>query len=181
VGVAAVIVGVFGPDGTLALDFEMPRISGTAQDGQYRSNFGTDHEERPGTYTVRAYAVDEAGNSTDPDTVYDKMVAKQRTRITGFNASPEPVAKGHSVRLVGKLERVGSHGWTAFGGRTLNVQFRKTGGSYKTIGTVTTRSNGTFDTSKFKATAAGSWRVAFAGNALRVASHSSSDSVALKN
>jgi hypothetical protein len=180
VGVAAVIVGVFYPDGKLAIDFELPRVSGTAQDGKYSTDWGMDREERPGTYKIRAYAVDEAGNSTDPDIVYDRVAAKQRTHVVNFNAGPEPVAKGHAVRLTGKLERVGSKGWTAFGGRTLNVQFRKTGGSYRTIGTVTTRSDGTFDTSKFKATATGAWRVTFSATALRTASHSESDAVALK-
>lgn len=78
---------------------------------------------------------------------YSKVVYAKRTptRITGGNASPEPVRKGRTLTYKGKLQYYSSGAWKAYGGQKVKILFRPKGSSsWYDMGNATTRSDGTF-------------------------------------
>lgn len=82
-----------------------------------------------------------------------------------FNASPEPVRKGAAITVKGRLlvadwER---DRYVGYGSQTVSVQFRTPSGSYSTVKTISTRSDGWAVTS-VTATQSGYWRVVYGGH-----------------
>ncbi|MGW0546100.1 calcium-binding protein [Streptomyces altiplanensis] len=81
------------------------------------------------------------------------------------NASPEPVVKGKTITVTGKLSRANwetyqYHGYTS---QPVKLQFRKAGTStYTTVKTVTSNSTGDLKTT-VTAASDGYWRYSFAG------------------
>ncbi|MEU4034268.1 hypothetical protein [Streptomyces collinus] len=78
---------------------------------------------------------------------YSSVVHATRTptRITGGNASPEPVRKGRTITYRGKLQHYTSGAWKAYGGQKVKILFKPRGsGSWYDMGNATTRSDGTF-------------------------------------
>ncbi|MFF5014319.1 hypothetical protein [Streptomyces sp. NPDC001165] len=78
---------------------------------------------------------------------YSAVVYAKRTptRITGGNASPEPVHKGRTLTYKGKLQYYSSGAWKAYGGQKVKILFRPKGSSsWYDMGNATTRSDGTF-------------------------------------
>ncbi|MFE1881061.1 hypothetical protein [Streptomyces diastatochromogenes] len=78
---------------------------------------------------------------------YSKVVYAKRTptRITGGNASPEPVRKGRTITYKGKLQYYSSGAWKAYGGQKVKILFRPKGSSsWYDMGNATTRTDGTF-------------------------------------
>ncbi|MFE0508969.1 hypothetical protein [Streptomyces sp. NPDC058964] len=78
---------------------------------------------------------------------YSKVVYAKRTptRITGGNASPEPVRKGRTITYKGKLQYYSSGVWKAYAGQKVKILFRPKGSStWYDMGNATTRSDGTF-------------------------------------
>ncbi|MFF4040904.1 hypothetical protein [Streptomyces sp. NPDC001816] len=78
---------------------------------------------------------------------YSAVVYAERTptRITGGNASPEPVHKGRTLTYKGKLQYYSSGAWKAYGGQKVKILFRPKGSSsWYDMGNATTRSDGTF-------------------------------------
>lgn len=103
----------------------------------------------------------------------------QRYSKQTVNASPEPVKKGRTITVTGKLSRANwedfeYHGYTV---QPVKLQYRKKGSStYTTIKTVTTNSSGNLSTT-VTATYDGYWRWSFAGTTTTPAVTSTSDFV----
>ncbi|MGI5378108.1 hypothetical protein ACQEV2_28435 [Streptomyces sp. CA-251387] len=106
---------------------------------------------------------------------------KRASKLT-TDATPEPVAKGATLTVNGKLTRANwenleYHGYT---GQPVKLQFRPAGGAhYSTVKTVTTGTHGKLST-KVTVTSAGSWRWYFPGTTTTARVVSAGDAVALK-
>ncbi|MEU1313539.1 hypothetical protein [Streptomyces tibetensis] len=90
-----------------------------------------------------------------------KRAAKATT-----NASPEPVSKGKTITVTGKLTRANwsTKKYDAYSGRTVSLQFRAKGtDSYKTLKKATTSSTGGLKTT-VTASVDGSFRWVYYGN-----------------
>ncbi|MGW2177025.1 calcium-binding protein [Streptomyces sp. NPDC001732] len=117
-----------------------------------------------GTWHVSAGAL--AGNQTDIayTDFYSTAKVQRLSRLT-VNAAPEPVKKGGTITVTGKLSRANwedykYHGYT---GQAVKLQFRKkTSSTYTTIKTVKTNSTGNLKTT-VTASVDGYWRYSFAG------------------
>ncbi|NEE33537.1 calcium-binding protein [Streptomyces sp. SID7982] len=109
-----------------------------------------------------------AAIANDGDYIQNDLAAKvrvQRFSKLTVNASPEPVKKGKTITVTGKLTRANWETGTYKGytKQAVKLQFKKKGAtSYTTVKTVTTSSTGTLKTT-VKASADGYWRYSFAG------------------
>ncbi|MFI1015910.1 HtaA domain-containing protein [Streptomyces sp. NPDC020965] len=104
------------------------------------------------------------------------------SRITGFNAAPEPVAKGGKLTLTGTLQTAGATDdtWRPLAKGAVVIEFRTKGGTTWTKATsATTGSQGTFSVTA-TATKDGDWRARYAGTPDRAASVGSGDTVDVK-
>ncbi|WP_405502617.1 calcium-binding protein [Streptomyces anulatus] len=119
-----------------------------------------------GTWKVAAGAL--AATGSDEDFIWNESQAK--TRVQRFskltvNASPEPVKKGKTITVTGKLTRANwdTNTYKGYTNQPVKLQFKKKGAkSYTTVKTVKTSSTGTLKTT-VKASADGTWRYSFAG------------------
>ncbi|WP_420169620.1 HtaA domain-containing protein [Streptomyces violaceoruber] len=101
------------------------------------------------------------------------------SRIISFNASPEPVAKGGRLKVVGTLQTVGAtdNTWRPQAKTAVVVEFQAKGAkTWSRAATVTTDARGVA-TASVTAVKDGSWRARYAGTADRAAAVSSSDYV----
>ena len=106
----------------------------------------------------------------------DFVDARYRTAITSFNAGPEPVRKGRTLTVQGKLSRyVG--GWKPGSGAPVKIYFRRAGASsWALAGTTRSASDGTFRKS-FTAKLDGTWRAVYAGSSTYLSATSAGDYV----
>ncbi|MET9786102.1 hypothetical protein [Streptomyces canus] len=89
----------------------------------------------------------------------------QRRSTLTVNASPEPVKKGKTITVTGKLSRANwdTNKYAGYSTQPVKLQFRKKGSStYTTLKTIKTTSTGTLKTTT-TATADGYYRYSFAG------------------
>ncbi|WP_330358047.1 hypothetical protein [Streptomyces chartreusis] len=106
---------------------------------------------------------------------------KRASKLT-TDAAPEPVAKGATLTVTGKLSRANwedlkYHGYSR---QDVKLQFKKAGAaSYSTVKTVKTGDTGQLST-KVTATSAGSWRWYFPGTTTTARVVSTGDAVTLK-
>ncbi|MEV7953437.1 hypothetical protein ACIO6T_14395 [Streptomyces sp. NPDC087532] len=105
----------------------------------------------------------------------------KRAATLTTDAAPEPVRKGGTLTVTGKLSRAN---WTdlkyyAFTRQVVKLQYKTPGGSYHTVKTATTDSKGHLRTT-VKATASGSWRWAFLGTTTTMKVVSTGDAVTVK-
>jgi hypothetical protein len=106
----------------------------------------------------------------------------QRASKLTVNASPEPVKKGKTITVTGKLSRANwddgkYHGYAA---QPVKLQFRKKGSTtYTTLKTIKTSSTGTLKTT-VKASADGYFRYSFAGTSTTPAVNAAGDFVDVK-
>ncbi|MFJ8107429.1 hypothetical protein [Streptomyces sp. NPDC096132] len=106
----------------------------------------------------------------------------QRYSKLTVNASPEPVKKGKTITVTGKLSRANwddnkYHGYT---GQPVKLQFRKKGSStYTTVKTIKTNSTGNLKTT-VKAAQDGYFRYSFAGTSTTPAVTTAGDFVDVK-
>ena len=124
-----------------------------------------DHNGLAGTWKVLAGAQDRTDDWTEIDEAGTARV-KRLAKVT-VTASPEPVKKGRTITVTGKLSRANweSGSYTGYRGQAVALQFRKKGGStYTTLKTVTSGSAGALRTTT-KAKADGYFRFVFAGTA----------------
>ncbi|WP_330175164.1 calcium-binding protein [Streptomyces sp. NBC_01498] len=115
------------------------------------------------TWNVGAYVLANDGYSTQSDKF--AKTSLQRLSKLDVNAAPEPVKKGGTITVTGKLSRANWETGTYKGYATQSVQlqFRKsTSTSYTTLKTVKTSTTGTLKTT-VKASVDGYWRWNFAG------------------
>ncbi|MER0244028.1 calcium-binding protein [Streptomyces sp. HSW2009] len=109
----------------------------------------------------------------------------QREGKLTVNASPEPVKKGKTLTVTGKLTRAhwdvfGDNKWVAHGNQSVKLEFRKKGAkSFTTVKTVKTSKSGDLKTT-LKASVDGDWRWNFAGYSSHAAVASGVDFVDVK-
>ncbi|NUV61428.1 calcium-binding protein [Streptomyces sp. CAI-85] len=118
-----------------------------------------------------------SGNRVQSSDYSYSTVKVQRASQLTVDATPEPVKKGKTVTVTGKLSRANwdTHKYAGYSGQPVKLQFRKKGSStYTTIKTVTTSSTGTLKTT-VKASADGYYRYSFAGTTTTPAVNSSGD------
>ncbi|MFH8882150.1 calcium-binding protein [Streptomyces californicus] len=136
-----------------------------------------------GTWNVAAGALS-ARQGTE-DLVWNDHQAKarvQRASQITVNASPEPVKKGKTLTVTGKLSRANwdTHTYKGYSGQPVKLQFRKKGSStYTTVKTVKTNSTGNLKTT-VKASVDGYWRYSFAGTSTTPAATAAGDFVDVK-
>ncbi|MFC8347682.1 hypothetical protein [Streptomyces sp. NPDC057280] len=93
------------------------------------------------------------------------------------NASPEPVRKGRTITVTGKLTRANweTLKYAGYSGQSVKLQFRKKGSStYTTVKTITSSSTGGLSTT-VTASADGYYRYSFAGTATTSAVNATGD------
>ncbi|MFH9612042.1 calcium-binding protein [Streptomyces sp. NPDC017448] len=136
-----------------------------------------------GTWNVGVGALADTGGKED--FVWNDFQAK--TRVQRFskltvNASPEPVKKGKTITVTGKLTRANwdTGTYKGYTNQPVKLQFKKKGAtSYTTVKTVKTSSTGTLKTT-VKAAADGYWRYSFAGTSTTPAVSATGDYLDVK-
>ncbi|MFJ8842296.1 calcium-binding protein [Streptomyces cyaneofuscatus] len=129
---------------------------------------------------VGVVAVTEDGEEIQKDSV--ARIKVQRLGQLTVNASPEPVKKGKTITVTGKLTRANweTKKYAGYGAQSVKLQFLKKGAkSWATVKTVKGSSTGTLKTT-VKASADGYWRYSFAGTASTSAVSSTGDFVDVK-
>ncbi|MEU6374333.1 hypothetical protein [Streptomyces sp. NPDC046909] len=110
--------------------------------------------------------------------VYGTHPVKRRATL-GVDASPEPVTKGKSITVTGKLARANwdKYVYAGYTGQPVRLQFRPKGSStYSTVKTVNSDSTGKLRTT-VTATRDGYWRWNFAGTTTTAAVKATGDFV----
>jgi hypothetical protein len=117
-----------------------------------------------GTWKVYIWVIAKDGDQTYADP-YSSVRIQRKSRLP-VNASPEPVAKGKTITVAGKLSRASwwddleYHGYAK---QPVKLQFRKAGtNTYTTVKTTYSNAYGNLKTT-VKASADGYWRYNFAG------------------
>ncbi|MFB6849481.1 DUF5707 domain-containing protein [Streptomyces sp. NPDC056373] len=133
-----------------------------------------------GTWKVWAAA---AGNDGDYQIreVYKTAKVQRASKLT-VNASPEPVQKGKTITVTGKLSRANwdDHKYHGYTGQSVKLQFRKKGSdTYTTLKTIKSNSTGELKTT-VKASADGYFRYSFAGTTTTPAINATGDFVDVK-
>ncbi|MGW2518769.1 hypothetical protein ACWC09_17500 [Streptomyces sp. NPDC001617] len=106
----------------------------------------------------------------------------QRFSKLTVNASPEPVTKGKTITVTGKLSRANweTGKYAGYTNQSVKLQFRKKGSStYTTLKTITSDSTGNLKTTT-KATVDGYFRYSFAGTSTTPAVNATGDFVDVK-
>ncbi|MET9515443.1 DUF5707 domain-containing protein [Streptomyces sp. NPDC002994] len=116
-----------------------------------------------GTWKVTAAAFGKDGDMMWKDAYKTHRV--QRASTLTVNASPEPVVKGKTITVTGKLARANweTSTYAGYSAQPVKLQFRKAGTTtYTTVKTVNTNSTGNLSTT-VTAASDGYWRWSFAG------------------
>ncbi|MEV7233205.1 calcium-binding protein [Streptomyces sp. NPDC051020] len=111
----------------------------------------------------------------------DQFFVKRYAKLT-TDASPEPVRKGATLTVTGKLSRANwdDNAYHGYSNQSVKLQFRKAGTStYTTVKNVTTKSTGALRTT-VTAAADGYWRYAFAGTTTTASATATGDYVDTK-
>lgn len=130
-----------------------------------------------GTWYVDAWI-----DARDDDFVWKQKAGSftfQRASQLTANASPEPVKKGKTITVTGKLSRANweTLRYGGYTGQPVKLQFRKKGSAaYSTVKTVRTNSRGELRTT-VKASADGYYRYSFAGTSTTPAVNAAADFV----
>ncbi|MFF4271093.1 hypothetical protein [Streptomyces sp. NPDC001536] len=116
-----------------------------------------------GTWKLGALAADENGGLTWQGGLGTTHL--QRKSTLTVNASPEPVRKGRTITVTGKLSRANweSNKYAGYATQPVKLQFRKKGSTtYTTVKTIKSSSTGTLSTT-VTASVDGYYRYSFAG------------------
>ncbi|WP_335933844.1 DUF5707 domain-containing protein [Streptomyces sp. PTD5-9] len=124
-----------------------------------------------------------AGNLTDEafNTSYSTVRVQRASKLT-VDAAPEPVKKGKTLTVKGKLSRANweTFKYQGYAGQPVKLQFRKKNSkTYTTVKTIKTNSTGNLKTT-VKASASGYWRYSFAGTSTTPAINAAGDYVAVR-
>ncbi|MFD6274390.1 DUF5707 domain-containing protein [Streptomyces sp. NPDC060209] len=115
------------------------------------------------SWHVGAAVLSKDGQIVQNDT-FGKTKLQRLSKVT-VNAAPEPVKKGKTITVTGKLSRANWETGTYKGytGQSVKLQFRKKNSStYTTVKTIKSNSTGVLKTT-VKASVDGYWRYSFAG------------------
>ncbi|MER5551089.1 DUF5707 domain-containing protein [Streptomyces sp. NPDC002793] len=132
------------------------------------------------SWKVGAMVLSKDGQIVQKD-AFAKVRLQRLSKLT-VNAAPEPVKKGKTITVTGKLSRAnwetGTYkGYTA---QPVKLQFRKKNSStYTTVKTIKTNSTGALKTTA-KASVDGYWRYSFAGTSTTPAVTTAGDFVDVK-
>ncbi|MFC5959694.1 DUF5707 domain-containing protein [Streptomyces pratens] len=132
------------------------------------------------TWRVYASAWGKDGNFTENDR-FSSVRFQRLSRLT-VNASPEPVKKGRTITVTGKLDRANwdTRKYAGYASQSVKLQFRKKNSStYTTVKTVKSSNTGTLKTT-VKAVEDGYWRWSFAGTTSTPAVNATGDFVDVK-
>lgn len=150
--------------------------------GGFTINPRTDAPDRLTDDNAGTYRVDTWINASDKDWVWKESAGtfqlQRHTRLTA-NASPEPVRKGRTITVSGRLTRVSWETLTygGYGSQYVKLQYRKKGASaFTTLKTVRSTSAG-YVSATTTATYDGDYRFVYAGNSASAAVSSAADSV----
>ncbi|GGQ12748.1 hypothetical protein GCM10010266_40070 [Streptomyces griseomycini] len=133
-----------------------------------------------GTWYVDAWI-----DANDDDFVWESKAGSfkfQRASKLTANASPEPVKKGRTITVTGKLSRANweTGKYAGYTNQPVKLQFRKKGSStYTTVRTLKTNSTGSLSTT-VKASTDGYFRYSFAGTSTTPAVNAAGDFVDVK-
>ncbi|WP_274559882.1 DUF5707 domain-containing protein [Streptomyces spiramyceticus] len=130
-----------------------------------------------GTWKVTAAAAGKDGDYMWKD-AYKTHRVQRFSKLT-VNASPEPVVKGKTITVTGKLSRANweTSTYAGYSAQPVKLQFRKAGTStYTTVKTVNTNSTGNLSTT-VTAASDGYWRYSFAGTSTTPAVSAAGDYV----
>jgi hypothetical protein len=145
------------------------------------------------TWKAYGYAIDFNGQDPESEDIdfskvgyvdYDNLGTTKLQRFSKLtvNAAPEPVKKGKTVTVTGKLTRANwdTAKYAGYSGQSVKLQYRKKSATtYTTLKTVKTSSTGTLSTTT-KATADGYYRYSFAGTSTTPAVSATGDYVDVK-
>ncbi|MFF9770602.1 hypothetical protein ACF1GT_29145 [Streptomyces sp. NPDC014636] len=134
-----------------------------------------------GTWHGAAVALDFGSEKTAVQFGLGSTLVQRNARLT-VDAAPEPVRKGRTLTVTGKLTRADweDHKYHGYTGQSVKLQFRKKGSStYTTLKTVRTNSTGGLRTAA-RATADGYYRFSFAGTRTTPAVNAAGDFVDVK-
>ncbi len=109
------------------------------------------------------------------------VYVKRNSHLT-VDASPEPVSKGRTITVTGKVTRANweTRKYAAYGGRLVSLQFKPAGSaSYTTVKNVYANGSGVVRTT-VKASKTGMWRWVYYGNTTTGPSMSPGDNVVVK-
>lgn len=129
-----------------------------------------------GKHTIDVEWISDADYSYDTEQInVGSFYIKRRTALS-VNASPEPVRKGRTITVTGKLKRADWdwNEWRNYGGQYVKLQFKKPGGSYYTLTSVKANSYGNLKAYR-TANVDGTYRWYFPGNGTSGAKASSGD------
>ncbi|MCP2338022.1 carboxypeptidase-like regulatory domain-containing protein [Actinomadura rupiterrae] len=163
-----------------------------SRDGKKWSSVSTAKTGRDGRFTFTPNAsydgywrVDYAGTyanmpSYNPDRPSSSrpvfVDVRYRTAISSFNASPEPVTRGRTLTVKGKITKF-TGTWRPGAGAAVVIYFQAKGSkTWKAVATVKADRNGWF-AKGFKASADGTWMASYAGSAAYLGSKSAGDYV----
>ena len=128
-----------------------------------------------GTWNVGGLAVDKDAHTNWQGGLGTRKVLRLAKLTT--NATPEPVRKGRTITVAGKLSRANwdTNTYAGYAGQYVKLQFKKKGATtYTTLKTIKSSSTGTLKTT-VTASADGYFRYVFTGSATTSAVNSAAD------
>lgn len=90
VGVDRVTLGLYDPSDSSGRAFRLSRTGGSAVEGVWTGLVSLPNNVKTGTWAVRAFATDEASNTTNPDAVYTNFRVLQKTRLHKLGLKVDP-------------------------------------------------------------------------------------------
>ncbi|WP_327365340.1 hypothetical protein [Streptomyces sp. NBC_01217] len=153
-------------------------------DPSWIDSYGSGNEGWDANAVAGNWQVNATARANDRDYWISDRIALfkvKRAATLTTDATPEPVRKGGTLTVTGKLSRAN---WTdlkyhAFTKQVVKLQYKKPGGSYSTVKTATTDGKGHLRAT-VKAAATGSWRWAFLGTTTTMKVVSTGDAVTVK-
>lgn len=135
---------------------------------------------KPGPYTVHVDQLDGSFNSYSATFTFS--LVSRTDWGSSFNAGPEPVHKGSSIKLTGRLYRAiwgFPHGYQGYANRHVSVQFAPAGSTaYTDVKVLALTATGALSGS-VTATKSGTWRMHYNGNPTAAGAYSNPDYVAV--
>ncbi|REE97253.1 hypothetical protein [Thermomonospora umbrina] len=154
-----------GPRG----DIEFGDAKDPDGDGVFTATIRFDRYSEAGVWRVESeiFNIDTGDDYAGPSGSFN---VKRRTRL-GVNAAPEPVKKGRTLTVSGRLTQLTKYGYPDFSGykgQRIHIQFKRRGSAtWVNKGYATTDGGGKY-VKRFTANLDGTWRAWFKGTATHV-------------
>lgn len=155
--IGAVDVSMYGPEGLAAMQ-QAQYVSRSGDTELWSAKVFFDRYDAPGSYRVEVDAVDQNGNSDTEPAAAALTVA--RTALVSIDASPEPVTKGSTIKVTGRVTRLTESGsYVSYTGKRVKLYFRTANSpTYTYLGfTASDPSRGTY-TRSYRAEVDGYWK-----------------------